>query len=145
MFPFLCLLIFPWQLSSQPVMTVNFAHRSQLEAAANITLCSEVMMHEFSPTWKGFKKEQKKKKNLSSIPFFWSSLIKMCFLYSSRCQPVKLSNKMLNKCKETVSAIFSILFCVQFHPLYLCKTLFRSLMMYIAKYILFRNINNCHI
>lgn len=44
-------------------MTVNFAHRSQLEAAANITLCSEVMMHEFSPTWKGFKKEQQKKKS----------------------------------------------------------------------------------
>lgn len=143
MFPFSYLLIFPWQLSSQPVMTVNFAHRSQLEAAANITLCSEVTMHEFSPTWKGFKKGTKKK-NLSSIPFFRSSLIKMCFLYCSRCQPVKLSNKMLNKCRETMSAIFSILFCVQFHPLYLCKTLFRSLMMYIEKYILFRNINNCH-
>lgn len=57
---------------------------------------------------------------------------------------MKLSNEMLNKCKETVSAIFSILFCVQFHPLYLCKTLFRSLMMYIEKYILLRNINNCH-
>lgn len=142
MFPFLYLLIFPWQLSSQPVMTVNFAHRSQLEAAANITLCSEVTMHEFSPNLKGLSKRNKK--SLSSVPFLWSSQIKMCFLYSSRCQPVKLSNKMLNKCKETVSAIFSTLFCVQFHPLYLCKTLFRSLMMYIEKYILFRNINNCH-
>lgn len=145
MFPFLYLLIFPWQLSSQPVMTVNFAHCSQLEAAANITLCSEVTMHESSPTWKGFRKgTKKKKKNLSSVPLFWSFQIKMCFLHCSRCQLVKLSNKMLNKCKETVSAIFSILFCVQFHPLYLCKTLFRSLMVYIEKYILFRTINNHH-
>lgn len=90
------------------------------------------------PNLKGLLKRNKKK-NLNLVPFLWSFKIKMCFLYSSRCQPV--NNKMLNKRKETTSAILSIWFCVQFHPLYLCKTLLRSLMMDIEKYVSFRNLN----
>lgn len=144
MFPFLYLLIFPWQLSSQPVMTVNFAQRSQLEAAAYITLCSEVTMHEFSPTRKGFQKEtnNRKRKIWAQYLSFDPSKSKcVSFMVVDARLKFWITKRWTNVRKQ--SAIFSSLFCVQFHPLYLFKTLFRSLIMYIEKYILFRNLHYC--
>lgn len=76
---------------------------------------------------RAFKKKQKKK-NLSSVAFLRSFQVKMCSLYSSRCQPVKFSITKRWTNVRKLSAIFSILSCVRFHPLYLCRTWFRSLM-----------------